>query len=350
MIGHGNVSQLVNNTTNGISESPPLNNTYVFTFQESTSFLGGTKNVESSLPTPSGIAVSPDGNTLWITEHVDSSFDSFNIHSNSLDRFWTSKTDNEFGYSVSLPNGIAVDKEGTVWIAEHGGNKIGEFDPANNQLTEYPVPCCNSTSAGVYTLALGQNGTIWFVEIFGNAIGELKPDISQTRILSIELKQVLFQVTSLGSAIVPINILQVAASNFTSTIKMDISGISNTGIPTGAQANFTSNTLELTGTQNVTTNLRLTFQSLNPGVYYLTVSAKTDSGIIYSAILKVVVSSSYNQLFVYGAIGGGVASLVVILYLVFRMRSMKRRFLPSGSKFRRSRANVIQDAFRHLKT
>ena len=79
MLGHGIVSQLVNNTSDGITEFPPLNNSYVFNFQESTNFLGDTRNVQSSLPTPSGIALTLDGNTLWISEHVDSSFDSFNI-------------------------------------------------------------------------------------------------------------------------------------------------------------------------------------------------------------------------------------------------------------------------------
>src|SRR5262249_10565716 len=160
---------------------------------------------------------------------VDSSFDSFNIQSQSLDRFWTSKTNNAFGYSVSLPNGIAVDPQGTVWIAEHYGNKIAEFDPGKNELAEFEVPCCASSSACVFTLALGQNGTVWFVEIFGNALGELKPNPSSAN-FSIELPQNPIQISSTGSAIIPVNLVQSALPNYTSEIQLDVSGISDTGI------------------------------------------------------------------------------------------------------------------------
>ncbi|MGI0080557.1 MAG: virginiamycin B lyase family protein, partial [Nitrososphaerales archaeon] len=129
MLGHGVVSQLQNGTSNGITEFAPKNQTYSFTFEHALGPLGPYQNDTSSLPTPSGISLAPDGNTLWITEHVDSSFDSYNIQSKNLVRYWTSKTNGAFGYSVSFPNGIAVDKEGNVWISEHYGNKIAEFNP-----------------------------------------------------------------------------------------------------------------------------------------------------------------------------------------------------------------------------
>jgi virginiamycin B lyase len=337
MLGHGIASQLENNTSHGITEFPPLNNSYVFTFQESTNFLGDTRNVQSSLPTPSGIALTPDGNTLWISEHVDSSFDSFNIQSQSLDRFWTSKTNNAFGFTVSLPNGIAVDNQGNVWIAEHYGNKVAEFDPVKNELTEYEVPCCASSSAGVYALTLGQNGTVWFVEIFGNAIGELKPDPSPAN-LSIELPQTPIQITSGGSGVISLTFVQSAPSNYTNEIRFDISGISDTGTLSGVQANFSSSSMSLLGSQNGTSDLKLTMEpSLKPGNYYLTVSARVDSrNVIYSTILKLeVVGTSTNQLFLYGAAVGGAVSVIVILFLAFRMRAGKRGFVGSSSKSRR---------------
>ncbi|MDA4130195.1 MAG: SMP-30/gluconolactonase/LRE family protein [Thaumarchaeota archaeon] len=338
MIGRGIISQLKDNTSNGISEFSPLNSTYVFSFQRSANFLGSTVNVQSSLPTPSGIALARDGKTLWITEHVDSSFDSFNTQSNSLNRFWTSKTNNEFGYSVSLPNGIGVDGQGKVWIAEHYGNKIGEFDPTTNSLTEYEVPCCTSTSAGVYTLTLGQNKTVWFVEIFGNAIGELRPVPVRSGI-SIELKQDQPRLDPSSSFLDPVEVIQSAPSDFTSNISLDISGISNTGILNRVQGDFAPKSLQLTGTGNATSNLKLSTQSLNSGIYYLTVSAKQNpGGIIYSTILKLVVTSSNNQLLISGAVIGSVASVVVVFILAFRMKSKKKRLMHSDPKFRRSRA------------
>ncbi|MGI0092156.1 MAG: virginiamycin B lyase family protein, partial [Nitrososphaerales archaeon] len=140
MIGHGVVSELRNNTSDGIQETAPQNETYTYNFDHATDFRGDTESIKSSLPTPSGIALSPDGHTLWISEHVDSSFDSYNILTKSLDRFWTSQTHQEFGYPVSFPNGLAVDAGGNVWIAEHYGNKVAEFNQGTGKLTEYVVP------------------------------------------------------------------------------------------------------------------------------------------------------------------------------------------------------------------
>jgi virginiamycin B lyase len=335
MIGHGVVSQLVNGTSDGITEFPPLNDSYIFNFQESTSFLGNTKNVESSLPTPTGIALSPDGGTLWISEHVDSSFDSFNIQSKSFDRFWTSKTNNVFGYPVSLPNGIVVDPQGIVWVAEHYGNKIAEFNPTNHEMVEYNVPCCGPTSAGIYTLTLGKNGTVWFVEIFGNAIGELSPDPLPAS-LTIKPEETILQLNSSASVDVPIMIAQTAASNYSSEVKLDLSGLSSTGNLSAVQANFFPNSLQLAGSQNATSTLRMAIgASLKPGVYYLTVSATMSDGTVYSTILQLEILSSTNQLFVYAAVIGGVASILVVLTLAFRMRRTRKHGYPRPrSKFR----------------
>ena len=86
MLGHGIVSELQNGTSNGINEFAPKNQTYTFTLSHDTNLEGNSVNLTSSLPTPSGIAFGPDGNTLWISEHVDTLFlTDYNIASQSLD-------------------------------------------------------------------------------------------------------------------------------------------------------------------------------------------------------------------------------------------------------------------------
>ena len=122
MLGKAVIAQLKNGTSDGITEFAPINQTYVFEFSQQTSFLGGTTETKLSLPTPSGIAMDSDGR-LWVTEHIDSSFDSYDPSSGSLVRYWTSQTDDDYGFKVTFPNGIAVAKNGTVWIAEHYGNR-----------------------------------------------------------------------------------------------------------------------------------------------------------------------------------------------------------------------------------
>ena len=337
MIGHGRVSQLQNNTSDGIDETAPLNATYTFNFQHATDLQGDTANIKSSLPTPSGIALSPDGNTLWITEHVDSSFDSYNIQTKSLDRFWTSQTNDDFGYSISFPNGVAVDQNGNVWISEHYGNKIAEFNPVSNSLTEYMIPCCGSSSAGVYTLTLGQNGTIWFVEILGGAIGELVPVSNPDQSFKISVNSNVVSVGRNAAITVPIS---MQYSNFTAgrenNVTLGISGISSTGSLAGASSQFSPSSLLLFGSATVSSNLTFSAQSLRSGIYYLTVSATIpQQNVIYSVVLKVVVGSlpsPYYQLFVDGAAIGIVSSIIVVGALALRRR---KNFGRSSARRRR---------------
>jgi virginiamycin B lyase len=322
MIGRGIISELKNDTSNGITEFAPINQTYIFSFQRQNGYLGGSVSAKSSLPTPTGIALSPDGSTLWITEHVDSSFDSYNIRTGSLERYWTSPTNDQFGYSVSLPNGIAVDANGTVWIAEHYGNKIADLDPYTGQMIEYEVPCCGTESAGVYTLTLGPNGTVWFVEILGNAIGELIPTSSDNWSLSVGLSPSHISVKPSSSSTVTLSVAQYGGANDTSSVDFAISGTSNTGKLSGVSANFSPASVELTGYQNSTAALQLTTLGLVPGIYDLTVSASiTAKNLIYSEILKVSVSSSPWTDMAIGIIATiALVTVVTVVALTFKVR------------------------------
>ena len=328
MLGHAVVSELRNGTATGITEFAPLNDTYIFVFQHPTDLQGNTNNITSSLPTPAGIGISPDGKTLWITEHVDGSFDSYNIATKSLDRYWTSKTYGDYGYPYSFPNGLSIAANGVVWMAEHYGNKVAEFDPSTDRLVEYAVPCCGTIASGLYTLTLGENGTVWFVEIFGNAIGELRP-VSSPQSFDIGVKN---SVVSVGSSRPAKGNVSVAIQysgfpdNQPGQVKLDISGISTTGALIGATAQFSQSTFNLSGSGTVSTNLSLEIQSLKPGIYDFTVSAIVPStNTTYSTILKVDASSSkYVQPLVYAAIVGAVASIAAVVVVAFWLKKRKK--------------------------
>ena len=233
MIGFVTTSELQSGTSNGIQEFAPTNSSYLTTIVNSPPPTNlslknnGSQTIVSSLQTPSQLALSPDGKTLWITEHIVSSFDEYNIGSKVLDKFWTSQTHNP-NYTTSLPNGIAIDNAGNVWIAEHYGNKIAEFNPASKTMIEYPIPCCGAQIAGTLYLALGMNSTVWFTEFYGNNIGELIP-ANSTDPLSISDGNSTTQLKSSGGNVtIPITISADSNQN----INLDISGISGTGNPT----------------------------------------------------------------------------------------------------------------------
>ena len=342
MLGNATISQLHNGTTDGIREFAPRNSTYTFVFEHPTDLLGSTTNITSSLPTPAGIAFGPDGKTLWITEHVDSSFDSYNINSKSLDRYWLSKTYMQYGYPISFPNGLAVDSSGNVWMAEHYGNKVAEFNPNTGKLTEFAVPCCSSVpytapGAGIYWLTLGKNGTVWFVEIYGDAIGELRPAASSSG-FEVNTPNVFSVGASRPANIsIPVNIQYYGFGPGQQTqVSLAVAGISKTGTLSGATAQFSPASFPISGAGNVSSKLNLTIDSLKPGIYDLTVSANlSSSNTIYSTILAVSVGQpSYAQFLPYVVVIGVVASIIVVASLRSRMRRKYRIWTGKGTRRR----------------
>lgn len=69
------------------------------------------------------------------------------------------------------PNGIVVDRTGTVWTAGFGNGTIGRLRPATNMIAEFTVP---SGGGGPHSLALSNDGeTLWFTLQTGDRLGSL---------------------------------------------------------------------------------------------------------------------------------------------------------------------------------
>jgi len=318
MLGKAVIAQLKNGTSDGITEFAPINQTYVFEFSQQTSFLGGTTETKSSLPTPSGIAMDSDGR-LWVTEHIDSSFDSYDPSSGSLVRYWTSQTHGDYGFKVTFPNGIAVARNGTIWIAEHYGNRVAEFNPSMGQLTEYPAS--NSSYEAVYQLALDGSGDPWFVEIQGNAIGELVPT-NDSAPISVTLPTSATEPGSGGSLTIPITFSDPHTASNPTSLSLDTSGISGTGILQNMTADYVPSTLSVGPGEEATSSLTLATKDLSPGVYYLTLTVNASpQGILYSVILRLTVTgNSWYWLIPAFLTGAGVVALVSLVLWRRRLR------------------------------
>jgi streptogramin lyase len=314
MLGKAVLSQLRNGTTNGIAEFAPLNQTYIFQFSQP-SLQGGTTTFVSSLPTPSGIAIDRTGR-LWVTEHTDSSFDSYAPASGSLVRYWTSQTYGAYGFSATFPNGIEAGKNGIVWVAEHYGNRVAEFDPASGQLTEYAASCCSSSYSGVYNLALTKDGTPWFVEIQGNAIGELVPaNDSSPIIVSLPTSG---SMGSHGTIAVPIYFSEMGSSGGTAHLSLNISGISNTGVLRNMTALFSPSSVDVGGGHRSLSNLTLSTNNLKPGVYYLTFTATAAAkNVLYSVIFRLTVTAASQNWLPEALAGSAIVFAAATAYLLW---------------------------------
>lgn len=326
MLGKMVISQLRNGTQDGISESPPINSTYVYSFDLATTFLGNTSKVKSSLPTPSGIAIDGTGK-LWITEHVDTSFDSYNPATSSIVKYWTSQTFGAYGYDVSFPNGIAVDSGNNIWIGEHYGNKILHFDPATDLMVEYPVPCCKTVVAGVYSVALDRNGTLWFVEIDGSAIGEMVKTTTPFE-LGLTLPATAATIGQDGSAQFPLS-YSLASGEAATNLNFSVSGVTATGAGANLSATFSPSDLTVTSGAHSQAVLSLQTRGIKPGVYYLTLTASASPrGDLYSTILKLTVTGGAPFPLAYVAVAVAVltaASLGAAWGLSRRQRVRRRK-------------------------
>jgi virginiamycin B lyase len=223
----GNITQMKNGTSNGISKIPiPINGfkgidpdlistgsiavdnkrnlvwISMLSFPSKgeilryniTSKTFHTFNMPPGLNSPVGVAVDENGNP-WVTDHATSLFFMLNASNGNTTTYATSRASPQI-YGVSdansipagaytLPYWIEKGSGGSLWFNEHEGNKIARFEPSNNTLYEYWIPTQNKLwgncppnnqtcgIANALQFSNGPNGQTWFTEWSENNIGSL---------------------------------------------------------------------------------------------------------------------------------------------------------------------------------
>jgi virginiamycin B lyase len=76
------------------------------------------------------------------------------------------------------PYGIKVDREGTVWVAYNGTNKIGALDPATMEVRYYEVP---DERSRIRRLDIDSNGIVWYGNSTMGRLGRLDPATGEIR-------------------------------------------------------------------------------------------------------------------------------------------------------------------------
>jgi copper transport protein len=122
---------------------------------------GGNKSLQS----PTALLIDKSTGEIYISQHDGHKVTSF-------DPLTRTFTDLPIINESGLPFGMAFDKYGNLWVAEHTINKIAVMDTQKSKVREVTL---NASAPFVQWLTSDSNGNIWFAAQRGNSIGMIEP-------------------------------------------------------------------------------------------------------------------------------------------------------------------------------
>jgi virginiamycin B lyase len=341
----GNVAQMKNNTSDGITKIPmPMNG---FKGIDSKQISIGSLAVDNKrkviwislsafasegeilrynitprtfdtfvlpeqLSLPVGLGVDNNGN-LWATDHGTSIFYTLDTKSHNVTMFATSNASPKI-YGLNESNSLPEDAytlpywmekgadDGSIWFNEHQGNKIARFDPVTNTLYEYWIPTqnrlwgdCPPSSktcgiANVLQFSNGENDQTWFTELSENKIGSIAPstyyNINGSHQLPFSVSASPPQLTIKRGQSVEIKVNISSGPSLRSDINMVSSG---TFTPTGDLGNSTGSFSEQSFSLEPMHTKEISFiftpaTDLGSGEYTLMLGAQNDAITIMKAV------------------------------------------------------------------
>ncbi len=134
---------------------------------------------ESEYTGPTSIAQGSDGN-MWFTDQYRNSegrrFVGRITASGSITEFWIPIGRRADLPETSVPGGIALGADGSMWFTDDGTNTAGRNligrITTSGVITEYPIPTPGSMPGAI---VLGSDGNMWFSEPGVNRIGSITP-------------------------------------------------------------------------------------------------------------------------------------------------------------------------------
>ena len=234
-----------------------------------------------SIVSPIGIAVDKEG-TIWFAQHGASKISNF-VESNESRFEFTTSPSTEF--PITTPYWILIDSKQNIWFNIHSTNKIGKFIKANNTLIEYKIPSERDELINVLTIALDQDDNLWFTEWSRSRIGFVNSTIPVP--FTIDVSPDFVSVDAGNGFSVDVTV----TPNRSGEVRNIFFNASSTITPTGEFINstvtFEPESISL-DSANKSKLIIQTDPELTSGIYSITVSA-SDGLITYSRIVTVKV-------------------------------------------------------------
>jgi virginiamycin B lyase len=142
--------------------------------QSFTEYPLGNASASQIVSSPVGLAIDNQGN-IWVADHGGNWIVKFNPVTHGIAKYPTHFPPQDV-YPISLVNDLLIDSNGRVWFAEHAGNSIGYLNTQDYSMTEFPIP--TGPISTCLWLALTPNGDVWFTEWSSNKIGVVHSNAS----------------------------------------------------------------------------------------------------------------------------------------------------------------------------
>jgi len=110
----------------------------------------------SGLTLPNGLGWSPDGRTFYLIDSMDRTVLSFPFDPDTSTLTTQSTILVGPDAFTGLPDGLAVDTRGHLWVAEYAGSAVHEFDPTGALVRKIAIPTAQPTSCAFVGPELNQ--------------------------------------------------------------------------------------------------------------------------------------------------------------------------------------------------
>lgn len=127
----------------------------------------GNASASQIVSSPFGVAIDNQGN-VWVADHGGNWIVKFNSVTHGIVKYPTHFPPEDV-YPISLVNDLLIDSSGKVWFTEHGGNSIGYLSTQDYTMTEFSIP--TGPLSTCLWLTVAPNGDVWFTEWSSNKIG-----------------------------------------------------------------------------------------------------------------------------------------------------------------------------------
>jgi len=127
----------------------------------------GTHTGEIGVPTPTGVAVAPDGD-LWVSSASYTYGNGIYEYSPSGTRLLAEESTQSAYGSFGDPGGIAVASNGNIYVTQTDYGLVSEYNDAGDFITEFGAPSLEFPEG----IAIAPTGHIWIADTGNNRLSE----------------------------------------------------------------------------------------------------------------------------------------------------------------------------------